>query len=102
LAQLWTYCQDEAHLSSELSLLAVNEFVQLILSEYCRPEKEKYILLCLKQVQKGVSFGQSLKVIQLIVKDYHMGTVAEILVRADKDYSIVETSTQTLTKLISK
>jgi hypothetical protein len=90
LAQLWTYCQDEAHLSSELSLLAVNEFVQL------------YILLCLKQVQKGVSFGQSLKVIQLIVKDYHMGTVAEILVRADKDYSIVETSTQTLTKLISK
>lgn len=58
--------------------------MQLLLSDNCRQEKEKYITLCLRQIQKGVSFAQSLRVIQLLIKDYHYGILTEAILRFDK------------------
>lgn len=75
LQVLWAWVQDDGKLTGEMVGVGVGEFVQLLTSEYCRQEREKYINLCLKQVQKGVSFGQSLRTIQLILKDYSMGSI---------------------------
>lgn len=102
LQQLWQYLQDDSPLNSELTLLAVGEFVQLVLSEYCRQEREKYVVQCLRQAQKGTSFAQSLRVVQLIVKDYSHGIVSDAIMRLDKEFGVVESVTQTLTRIHCK
>lgn len=84
LSVLWAWLQDESPLSAEMTLATVGEFVQLLTSEYCRQERDKYVTLCLKQIQKGVSFAQSLRVIQMIVKESPVGPVTDTLLRTDR------------------
>lgn len=76
--------------------------MQLLLSDFCRQEREKYVTLCLRQIQKGVSFAQSLRVVQLLIKEYSLGIISDTILRIDREVSVVESATQTLSKIISK
>lgn len=85
-----------------MTLLAIAEFVQLLTSENLRQEREKYVTQCLKQMQKGVSFGQSLKILHLLLKYPYSSVVNDTILRLDKEMNIIDMATNTVLKLIGK